>query len=67
MLLQKETDSGIKLDNPILLGDFNGDGKTDFLIATANKSKRWRYFISNGRSFYKQQKAFLLLIIKTKN
>lgn len=51
--IHNETDSGIKLDYPILLGDYNGDGKTDFLMATLDKSSYWRYFISKGKSFYK--------------
>ncbi|WP_407267092.1 RHS repeat-associated core domain-containing protein [Tenacibaculum maritimum] len=62
ILLREETDSGIKLsinnrNTPILMGDYNGDGKTDFMVATANKSNNWRYFMSKGTSFYKQTKS----------
>ncbi|QTD36385.1 VCBS repeat-containing protein [Polaribacter batillariae] len=62
VLLHEETDSGIKLsinnyNTPILMGDYNGDGKTDFIVATANKSKNWRFFISKGKNYYKQTKS----------
>lgn len=62
ILLHEETDSGIKLsinnyNTPILMGDYNGDGKTDFVIATASKSSNWRFFMSKGKNFYKQTKS----------
>lgn len=66
VLIHEETDSGIKLDYPILFGDFNGDGKTDFVVATANKSKYWRFYISKGKNFYKQTKYLPFAYYKDK-
>ena len=37
-------------DNP-LIGDYNGDGKTDLLYPTANNSFSFRWFISTGTTF----------------
>ena len=54
--IHKEEDSNISFDFPILFGDYNGDGKTDFITATANKSINWKFFVSQGKSFYKQTK-----------
>jgi RHS repeat-associated protein len=34
-----------------LLGDFNGDGKTDMFIPMAEESKDWNMYISTGTSF----------------
>ena len=36
---------------PILYGDYNGDGKLDFAIPTANKSSNWRFYIGTGNGF----------------
>ncbi|PZP37436.1 MAG: hypothetical protein DI598_21185, partial [Pseudopedobacter saltans] len=36
---------------PILYGDYNGDGKLDFAIPTANKSYNWRFYIGTGNGF----------------
>ncbi len=52
--IHQESDTTIKLDNPILLGDYNGDGKTDFMTAVAEKFSRWKMFISKGKSFHKE-------------
>ncbi len=53
VLLREDSDSRFDLDFPILLGDYNGDGKTDFVIPKAERSNKWTFFISNGKSFYK--------------
>lgn len=34
-----------------VLGDYNGDGKTDFLIPTAFDSSDWRMYTSTGKGF----------------
>jgi RHS repeat-associated protein len=46
-------DSSIVLDRQILLGDFNGDGKTDFVIPTALDQDSWVFYISTGLNFGK--------------
>ncbi len=52
-LLWKTIDSSIKLTYPLLFGDYNGDGKTDFLVPTANNSKDFITFMSTGSRFLK--------------
>jgi RHS repeat-associated protein len=37
----------------ILLGDFNGDGKTDFLVPYQHNSTKWYKFISTGATYIK--------------
>lgn len=41
-------DTTIKMNYPILFGDYNGDGKVDFTIPTANKSRVWKFFMGTG-------------------
>ncbi|UZT98122.1 FG-GAP-like repeat-containing protein [Chryseobacterium fluminis] len=50
---QKATFSSnlINPDYPYYLADFNGDGKTDIIIPTANASTNWYFIISNGQYF----------------
>lgn len=50
------TDSFIKMNLPILLADYNGDGKTDFSIPTANNSNIWRFYLSKGTDYYAYSK-----------
>ncbi|MDX6188498.1 polymorphic toxin type 23 domain-containing protein [Flavobacterium sp. Fl-318] len=47
------SDSGIMLDRPVLMGDYNGDGKTDFVIPNAVNQDSWNFYLSNGVSFNK--------------
>ncbi|WP_268225623.1 FG-GAP repeat domain-containing protein, partial [Sinomicrobium oceani] len=54
-LLWETPDSRIKTGFPILLGDYNGDGKTDFMIPTANSSSLFSVFMSDGKSFIKSE------------
>ncbi|MEH6681043.1 MAG: RHS repeat-associated core domain-containing protein [Sediminicola sp.] len=56
-LLWETTDSRIKMDHPILPGDYNGDGKSDFMIATADNSSTFVVFLSGGNNFIPFQKA----------
>lgn len=51
------TDSFIKMNIPILLADYNGDGKTDFSIPTANNSNIWRFYLSKGTDYYVYSKS----------
>jgi len=55
-ILWETSDSRIKLEFPILPGDFNGDGKSDFMIPTANNSKNFALFLSTGIGFEKDEK-----------
>ncbi|MBW1653840.1 hypothetical protein GSY47_00445, partial [Flavobacterium quisquiliarum] len=48
-----KTDSAIATSKIILYGDFNGDGKTDFVIPTALGQDDWNFYISTGTSFNK--------------
>lgn len=49
------TDANIVLDKSILLGDYNGDGKTDFIIPKAYGSTSWYKYLSTGISFIKTE------------
>ncbi|MEM9679176.1 MAG: polymorphic toxin type 23 domain-containing protein [Bacteroidota bacterium] len=42
----------IDVDKPLLIGDYNGDGKTDFTQPSSNNSSTWRFYLSKGNSFY---------------
>ena len=52
-LIKKLTinNSSIKMKWPILQGDFNGDGKVDFVTPTADNSSTWRFFLGRGTSY----------------
>ncbi len=43
---------GIKTDKPLLIGDYNGDGKMDFCIPQSNNQDSWNYYFSNGKDNY---------------
>ncbi|KRD11546.1 hypothetical protein ASE21_07510 [Flavobacterium sp. Root901] len=47
------TDSGIALDRPILVGDYNGDGKIDFVIPNELNKDNWNFYLSTGTSLKK--------------
>ncbi|MFZ0598843.1 MAG: FG-GAP-like repeat-containing protein, partial [Flavobacterium sp.] len=46
-------DPSIVLNKTILMGDYNGDGKADFVIPTAVDQDSWNFYISTGVSFNK--------------
>ncbi len=50
-LLWQNISSHIKADLPIFIGDYNGDGKADFMTPSANGSGLFYTFISNGYNF----------------
>nr|WP_199000442.1 FG-GAP-like repeat-containing protein [Flavobacterium sp. ASV13] len=43
----------IVFNSTILMGDFNGDGKADFVIPTAVDQDNWNFYISTGVDFNK--------------
>ncbi|MEK6154535.1 FG-GAP-like repeat-containing protein [Flavobacteriaceae bacterium 3-367] len=57
-LLWETTDSRIKLEFPILPGNFNGDGKADFIIPNANNDNRFWTFTSKGNGFFKEERQY---------
>lgn len=52
----RKVDSGILMDKPILFGDYNGDGKTDFAIPQIANLDMWSFFISTRFDFDKGTK-----------
>lgn len=52
-LLFSTNDSGIKMDKPILMGDYNGDGKADFVIPQNINTDNWSFYFSTGTSINK--------------
>jgi RHS repeat-associated protein len=46
-------DANILSDKPRYMGDFNGDGKIDFVIPQADNTDSWSFFFSKGNSFQK--------------
>ncbi len=50
-LLFQKNHADFDLDFPVLPGDYNGDGKTDLIIPTANNSTTFAVFLSQGNDF----------------
>ena len=58
LLYQNTTaDPAIVLDKPILIGDYNGDGKSDFMIPKALGTSTWYKYTSTGISQIKEEKS----------
>ncbi len=56
--LWRTTDSRIKRQYPFLIGDYNGDGKSDILIPTADNSTTFALFLSTGTGFLKTENSY---------
>jgi hypothetical protein len=52
------TDSNIVLSTQILMGDYNGDGKSDFMIARGPGFAEWYRYTSTGVGLNKETKTF---------
>lgn len=46
-----KSDTAIILDKPKYMGDFNGDGKMDFVVPQAEGVDSWSFFFSKGDDF----------------
>jgi RHS repeat-associated protein len=57
VLLTSYSDAGLKVDKRVLLGDYNGDAKTDFVIPQEAGQDKWWFYLSNGTSFVKNEKS----------
>jgi len=44
---------------PILIGDYNGDGKSDVMIPKSYGSSQWYKYTSTGNSMIKEEKSYL--------
>ncbi|MFP2996910.1 RHS repeat-associated core domain-containing protein [Spongiivirga sp. MCCC 1A20706] len=55
-LLWRTIDSKIDRDFPIMPGDYNGDGKADFMVPHGNNNKNFSLFFSSGTGFVKFDK-----------
>ncbi|WP_241676906.1 RHS repeat-associated core domain-containing protein [Chryseobacterium sediminis] len=53
--------SGYNGSLPPIIGDYNGDGKTDILVPVAIDSSDWNMYISSGKGFVQQYYSNLFL------
>ncbi|CAH8281860.1 RHS repeat-associated protein [Mariniflexile fucanivorans] len=55
IMLWNYPDSNISIENTktIIIGDYNGDGKTDFIIPKSYGSTEWHKYTSTGTNFVK--------------
>lgn len=58
------SDNAILSNYPILIGDYNGDGKSDFMIPKAYGSSQWYRYTSTGNSMIKEEKSYLPVFSK---
>lgn len=49
-------DASLSWNKPFFSGDFDGDGKTDYITPTANKSRVWRFYMNTGTGFKRYSK-----------
>lgn len=49
---------------PILIGDYNGDGKSDFMIPKAYGSSQWFKYTSTGTAIIKEEKSYVPVFTK---
>jgi RHS repeat-associated protein len=63
VLLYQNTaiDSRIDIAKPILMGDYNGDGKSDFLIPKTVGTSTWVKYTSTGTSIINAEKQYNLI------
>ncbi|WP_409417859.1 RHS repeat-associated core domain-containing protein [Flavobacterium sp. PS2] len=52
------TDINIMINMPILMGDYNGDGKTDFMIPRGVAYREWYRYSATGTGFNKETKTY---------
>lgn len=52
------SDAGINVTTIALFGDYNGDGKNDFLIPTAINANTWNRYLSTGTAVIKTTTAY---------
>jgi RHS repeat-associated protein len=46
------SEAGISTDKPLLIGDYNGDGKMDFCIPQVVQQDSWNFYFSNGKDSF---------------
>lgn len=51
-------DISIASDKTILIGDYNGDGKTDFIIPKGQAYSEWYKYLSTGTTFVKTTETY---------
>ncbi|KUJ59290.1 hypothetical protein AR687_23980 [Flavobacteriaceae bacterium CRH] len=61
VVLYKNTsiDKDISSSVPILIGDYNGDGKSDVMIPKAYDSSQWCKYTSTGITMIKEEKTYV--------
>ncbi|MEM9324270.1 MAG: FG-GAP-like repeat-containing protein, partial [Bacteroidota bacterium] len=57
-LFNEINDGFISVDRPLLIGDYNGDGKSDCLMPEKNGGTRWKYLISRGNYYNDEIKYY---------
>jgi RHS repeat-associated protein len=60
VLLYQNTiaDTGIIVAKQILMGDYNGDGKSDFMISKSINTGNWIRYTSTGVSLLREEKSY---------